>query len=199
MKIAFSASSPNLESPVDQRFGRCPYYLIVDPSTMEFEAVENPHVGASSGAGIQAAQLVAQKNVEALLTGSCGPNAFATLKAAGVKVIVGVTGTISEAAKKYASGGVFQEAVGPDVPPHFGMGQGAFGERGRGRGMAGMQGMRSAGPVFPPVQTEPTPGGSRVSAEDELEALKKQADDLRRHMELVSKRIAALEKKEKKD
>ena len=127
MRVAVSASSPNLASPVDPRFGRCPFYLIVDPATMEYEAVENPHVGASSGAGIQAAQLVAQKNVEALLTGSCGPNAFATLKAAGVKIIVGVSGTVSDAVKKYASGTAFQEAGGPDVPPHFGMGGGAFG------------------------------------------------------------------------
>jgi len=44
MKIAVSASSPELDSSVDPRFGRCPYFLIVDPETMEFEAVENPYV-----------------------------------------------------------------------------------------------------------------------------------------------------------
>ncbi len=104
MKIAVSASSPRLESEVDPRFGRCPYYLIVNPETMKFEVVENPHAGASSGAGIQAAQLVAQKNVEVVLTGSCGPNSFETLKAAGVKVIVGLTGIVSEAVRKYAFG-----------------------------------------------------------------------------------------------
>lgn len=198
MRIAVSASAPDLESPVDPRFGRCPFYLIVDPATMEFEALENPHVAASSGAGIQAAQLVAQKNVEAVLTGSCGPNAFATLKAAGVKVIVGVTGTISEAVNKYASGGAFQEAGGPDVPPHFGMGRGAFGGRGRGRGMAGMQGMRSAGPFYPPNRPGPPQGPAAASPEEELEALKKQAEELHRHMDSVSQRIAALEKEKKK-
>lgn len=121
MKIAVTASSPALESPVDPRFGRCPYYLIVDPSTMDFEAVDNPHVGASGGAGIQAAQLVAGKGVEAVLTGSCGPNAFQTLKAAGVKVVVGVAGTVAEAVRNYAAGGTYREAMGPDVPTHHGM------------------------------------------------------------------------------
>jgi predicted Fe-Mo cluster-binding NifX family protein len=199
VKIAVSASSPDLKSPVDPRFGRCPYYLIVDPETMEFEALENPHVGASSGAGIQAAQLVAQKNVEAVLTGSCGPNAYATLKAAGVKVIVGVGGTVSEAVRKYASGGEFKEAAGPDVPPHFGMGPGAFGGgRGRGRGMAGMQGGRSAGPFYPPQRSGPGTGAAAASPEEELEALKKQAEELRRHMDGVSQRISALEKQKKK-
>jgi predicted Fe-Mo cluster-binding NifX family protein len=195
MKVAVCASSPDLESPVDPRFGRCPYYLIVDPMTMAFEVMENPHVGASSGAGIQAAQLVAQKNVEAVLTGSCGPNAFQTLKAAGVKVVVGVTGTVSEAVRKYASGGEFREAGGPDVPAHYGMGRGAGIGRGRGRGMGGSQGMGLRDPSFPPNWPGRVPGPAQMPPERELEALKKQAEELRRHMDRISKRIAALEKK----
>ncbi|MGB7297397.1 MAG: NifB/NifX family molybdenum-iron cluster-binding protein [Candidatus Aminicenantales bacterium] len=198
MRIAVSASSPNLEGPVDPRFGRCPFFLIVDPATSEFEAVENPHVGASGGAGIQAAQLVAQKNVEAVLTGSCGPNAFATLKAAGVKVIVGVTGTVSEAVRKYASGQELREAGGPDVPPHYGMGQGVGAGQGRGLRMGGSQGRRSAGPFFPPNRSGQVPRPATESPEEDLETLKKQAEDLRRHMDRVSERIAALEKQGKK-
>jgi predicted Fe-Mo cluster-binding NifX family protein len=195
MKIAVSASSPALESPVDPRFGRCLYFLIIDPETMEFEAVENPYVNASGGAGIQAAQLVVQKNVEAVLTGSCGPNAFQTLKAAGVKVIIGVAGTTAEVVRKYASGEKFQEASGPDVPPHFGMGRGLGGGMGRGRGMAMGQGKASptqfaqrAGPV-------PSPQSSPMSPEEELEELKKEARNLRRHMDHVAGRIADLKKK----
>jgi predicted Fe-Mo cluster-binding NifX family protein len=197
MKVAVSTSSPDLEGPMDPRFGRCPYYLIVDPKTMEFEAVENPHVGASSGAGIQAAQLVAQKNVEAVLTGSCGPNAFQTLKAAGVKVVVGVTGTVSEAVRKYASGADYQEAIGPDVPAHHGMGRGAGIGRGRGRGMDGSQGMGWRDPSFPPNWPAQVPGPSPMNPEEELEGLKKQSAELRRHMDRLSERIAALEKKKK--
>jgi predicted Fe-Mo cluster-binding NifX family protein len=197
MKIAVSASSPALESPVDPRFGRCLYFLIVDPETMEFEAVENPYVSASGGAGIQAAQLVIQKNVEAVLTGSCGPNAFQTLKAAGVKVVIGVAGTVAEAVRKYASGEEFQEASGPDVPPHFGMGPGAGVGRGRGRGMAMSQGKASPGPFAQPGGPVPSPKPSRMSPEEELEDLKKEAQDLRRHMDHVAGRIAALKKKRK--
>ncbi|MBN2409669.1 MAG: DUF5320 family protein [Candidatus Aminicenantes bacterium] len=198
MRIAVTASSADLAGPVDPRFGRCPFYLIVDPATMEFEVVENPHVGASGGAGIQAAQLVAQKNVEAVLTGSCGPNAYATLNAAGVKVIVGVTGTVSEAVRKYTSGGEFQEAGGPDVPPHYGVGQGGGAGRGRGLRMGGGQGRRSAGTFFPPNYPGQSPGPAAESPEQELETLKKQAEDLHRHMDRVSERIAALEKQKKK-
>jgi predicted Fe-Mo cluster-binding NifX family protein len=195
MKIAVSASSPDLGSPVDPRFGRCPYYLIVDPKTMEFEAVENPHVGASSGAGVQAAQLVAGKNVEAVLTGSCGPNAFQTLKAAGVKVVVGVTGTVSGAVREYASGGKYLEATSPDVPAHHGMGRGAGMGRGIGRGMGGSRGRGLGKPSSPSNRPGQGQGPGRVTSEEELKGLRNQADELRRHIGRVSERIADLEKK----
>jgi predicted Fe-Mo cluster-binding NifX family protein len=195
MKIAVSASSTDLEGSVDPRFGRCPYFLIVDPETMEFEAVENPYISASGGAGIQAAQLVAGKGVQAVLTGSCGPNAFQTLKAAGVKVVVGVTGTVREAALSYISGAEFREASGPDVPPHFGMGRGAV--QGRGGGMGRPQGRGAAGSFGQPQRPVQAQGPDRVSSGDELELLKKQSQDLRRHMDQIAERIAALEKKEK--
>jgi predicted Fe-Mo cluster-binding NifX family protein len=195
MKIAVSASSPDLDSPVDPRFGRCSYFLIVDPETMEFEAVENPYVGASGGAGIQAAQLVAGKGVQAVLTGSCGPNAFQTLQAAGVKVMVGITETVREAVKKFMSGAGFKEASGPDVPSHFGMGMRSA--AGRGRGMGRGQGRGAAGPVGQPQSRAPGQGYDQVSPQDELELLKKQSQELRRHLDLIAERIAGLEKKGK--
>lgn len=198
MKIAVSASSTELESPVDPRFGRCPYYLIVDPETMGFEAVKNPHAAASGGAGIQAAQLIAQKNVEAVLTGSCGPNAFQTLKTAGVKVVVGVTGTASEAVRRYAAGGTYREAHGPDVSTHHGMGGRGGAGQGRGRAMGGLQGMgRRNAPPSPPPPAGPAPEPAPMTPEEELEGLKKLAEDLRRQTDRVFERIAALEQKNK--
>ncbi len=139
MKIAITASGPDLSSSVDPRFGRCPFFLLVDTDTMEFEAVENSNVSAMSGAGIQSAQFVANKGAKALLTGSCGPNAFQTLQAAGVAVIVGVTGTVQEAVQKYKSG-QFQPAPQADVPSHFGLGTGRGQPQGPGFGMGGGMG-----------------------------------------------------------
>jgi len=191
-----TASSPGLESPVDPRFGRCAYYLIVDPETMGFEALENPHVAASAGAGIQAAQLIAHKNVEAVLTGSCGPNAFLTLKAAGVKVVVGVTGTASEAVRKYAAG-EYREASGPDVPTHHGTASAGGMGRGRGRGVGGAQGSGRPGPAAPPVRPAQVPETGPTTPDEDLEGLKEQAAELRRQMERVFERIAALEQKKK--
>ena len=79
MKIAVSATGPDMDAEVDPRFGRCQYFIIVDPETMEFEAVDNESAMASGGAGISAAQMIAGKGVEAVLTGNCGPNAYQVL------------------------------------------------------------------------------------------------------------------------
>jgi predicted Fe-Mo cluster-binding NifX family protein len=197
MKVAVSASSPDLDGSVDARFGRCSYFVIVDPETMESEAVENSYVSASGGAGIQAAQLVAGKGVQAVLTGSCGPNAFQTLKAAGVKVVVGVTGTVREVIRSYISGAEFREASGPDVPPHFGMQRAAVPGQGRGRGMGRPRGRGATGPFEQPQRPVQGQGAYRVSPQEELELLKRQSHALREQMETISKRIAALEKKGK--
>ena len=101
MKICVTAQGNNLESLVDPRFGRCQYFIIVDPDTLEFEAVQNPSISAGGGAGIQSGQLMVNKGVKSVLTGNVGPNAFATLQAAGIEIIVGASGRVSEAIEKY--------------------------------------------------------------------------------------------------
>ncbi len=63
MKICVTSTGPSLDAPVDPRFGRCQYFVIVDSETMEYEAMQNPSIGASGSAGIQAAQTVAGKGV----------------------------------------------------------------------------------------------------------------------------------------
>ena len=120
MKVAVSATGPSLDDEVDPRFGRCQQFLIVDPDSLEFEAMENAGLSASGGAGIAGAQQVAGKGVQAVLTGNCGPNAFRTLSAAGVEVVTGVSGRIRDALEGYRAGR-FGAAEGPSVSAHHGM------------------------------------------------------------------------------
>jgi predicted Fe-Mo cluster-binding NifX family protein len=119
VKIAISASGPTLEATVDPRFGRAPYLLIVDPDTLEFEAVANQmNLQASQGAGIQTASLVARYKPQAVLTGNCGPKAFQTLQAAGIQVIVEVSGPVRQAVEQYRSGQL-AATHGPNVVSHW--------------------------------------------------------------------------------
>jgi len=183
MKICITSTGPGLDSEMDPRFGRCQYFLFVDPETMAFEAVENPNLGAAGGAGIQSAQLLANKGVEALITGQVGPNAFTTLQAAGIKIIIGVSGKIREVMEKYNKGQLSSFAQGPTVQAHFGMGMG--GGRGMGRGM-GM------GRGFQP----PSPSAAEPAApQEELKALKEQSRQLKEQLDSVLQRIEKLEQK----
>ncbi|MBW1703073.1 MAG: NifB/NifX family molybdenum-iron cluster-binding protein [Deltaproteobacteria bacterium] len=105
MKIAVTSTGPNLESEVDPRFGRAPYFLIVDSETFDFEALDNKeNVNALKGAGIQAAGMVSKKGAEVLLTGFCGPNAFKAMSAAKIGVANNAGGTVRDAVEAYLDG-----------------------------------------------------------------------------------------------
>lgn len=135
MKICISAQAPGLDAPVDPRFGRCQYFTIVDTDTMEHETIDNAAMGAAGGAGIKAAQAVANKGASVVLTGNVGPNAYATLQAAGITIVTGAGGTVREAVEAYKNGAVGQPASGPTVGAKTGMGGGAPQPGGQATGM----------------------------------------------------------------
>jgi predicted Fe-Mo cluster-binding NifX family protein len=114
MKVAVTATGDGLDAAVDPRFGRCQRFVFVDLETMEAETVKNDNVDASGGAGIQSAQLIADKAATVVLTGNCGPHAHRTLEAAGIQVIIGVQGTVAEAIEKYKAGELLA-TDGPNV------------------------------------------------------------------------------------
>ena len=173
MKIGISSTGPSLNDRIDARFGRSKYFIIVDSETMAHEAIPNENISATSGAGISAAQLMVNQGVDVVLTGNLGPKAANVFDASGTRVVTGVSGTVGDAAKRYADGGdVAQQASpgqmpaapGAGVPgqgPGMGSGMGVGGGRGmgggcrqnggsgrgmgmgRGCGMGGGRGMRS--------------------------------------------------------
>jgi len=130
MKIAISAMGTTLDAEIDPRFGRCQYFIIVDPDTMQFESLDNSGAMAGGGAGVSTAQMIADRGVAGVLTGNCGPNAYQVLATAGIKVVTGVSGKVRDAVQSYKSGKL-KASSQPNVAEHFGMGGGM----GRGRGM----------------------------------------------------------------
>lgn len=121
MRICVTSQGDDLESEVDPRFGRCVYFMMVDTETMEFEPVLNGGVGARGGAGVQAAQAVGGLGAEALVTGHVGPNAFDALRAAGIRIFTGASGTVREALKEFKSGSLDEATGGPTTESHSGM------------------------------------------------------------------------------
>jgi predicted Fe-Mo cluster-binding NifX family protein len=97
-----------MNDQVDPRFGRAAYHLVIDTDTMELQVLDNSATRSlGHGAGIQAAENVANSGAQVLLSGFVGPKAYQTLQAAGIKIGQGVDGmTVREALDKYLAGQV---------------------------------------------------------------------------------------------
>jgi predicted Fe-Mo cluster-binding NifX family protein/ferredoxin len=210
MKIAITAAGPALDDMVEARFGRCPYFQIIDTETMEQEALENSNIALGGGAGIQSAQMMSEKGVRVVLTGNCGPNAFQVFSAAGIQVIVGVSGKVRDAVEQFKTGGLSNTSA-PNVASHFGMGQGASSSgmeigrgmgqgmgrgmgQGMGRGMGqGMgRGMGRGMGMGAPSGNIPLDSGfpqRKLSNEETIESLKKRAQDLENQKAQLEKQI----------
>jgi predicted Fe-Mo cluster-binding NifX family protein len=183
MKICITSTGPSLDSEVDPRFGRCRYFIFADSEGLAFEPVENPNIGASGGAGIQSAQLVANKGANLLITGQVGPNAYTTLQAAGIKIVTSVTGRVEDVLERWKKGDFSTFTQGPTVQAHAGMRGGGLG-RGMGRGMQS----RASAPSSP---------ASGESVATEIAQLREQAKELRGKLDQITQKIETLEKAKK--
>jgi len=119
VKVAITSQGKDLESQVDPRFGRAQAFIVVETDSGDLEVVDNEqNLNAPQGAGIQAGKTVAESGAEVVITGHCGPNAFRTLSAAGIKVVVGARGTVGEVLEKFKSGEL-KPAEDADVQGHW--------------------------------------------------------------------------------
>ncbi len=95
MKVFITSQNPVLDSAVDKRFGRCPWLILFDDETNQWEALENPGSSQSGGAGIAAAQFVVDKKADVVISGDFGPNASSALKAANIEMLIFSDTTVS--------------------------------------------------------------------------------------------------------
>jgi len=130
MKIAITATGPDLQSPVDARFGRAQYFIIYDAETQEFDAFENINTNVAHGAGIQSALFISSKGIGVVITGRVGPNAFQALTTAGIQILEITGGTVAQVIEAYQKGKL--PVITEAGSAHGGLGMG--GRRGAGRG-----------------------------------------------------------------
>jgi len=118
MNLCVTSTGKDIDSRIDEHFGRASYFLIVDTDTMDVLAVPNTAQAAGQGAGIRAAQIILDKGAEAVLTGIVGPNAFNALRAANIRIYVGASGTdsVSKAVDRFKKDG-YREASAPSGGP----------------------------------------------------------------------------------
>ena len=118
MKLAITTQGAESNSPVDLRFGRAPYFQIIETETGQQTTMDNTEgMNAAQGAGTQAAQRLAGLGVQAVLTGHVGPKAQTALQAARIQVYCLAGGTAEEAVKDYVAGRL-QPLLQADVQGH---------------------------------------------------------------------------------
>ena len=106
MKIAVSSTGKNIDSNVADVFGRCSYFIIAEVENQKIEkteTIENKSTDQISGVGISVAQLMAEKNINAVITGNVGPRALDVLKQFNIEVYYG-DGIIKEVLQEFIDG-----------------------------------------------------------------------------------------------
>lgn len=105
MKVAITSQGKELLSEIDPRFGRAKWLIVVDTEEGDFKAYDNVlNLNAVQGAGIQTGQNIVNLDVEAVITGNIGPNAFKTLNAVNVKVFLANPQTVQDAIDLFKKG-----------------------------------------------------------------------------------------------
>jgi len=118
MKICITSVKGSLDSKIDPRFGRCQYFVIVDENGKLIKSMKNQGTQAMHGAGISAAQIIANEKVDAVITGNIGPKAFDALQSSGIEIFPGVHElTIKQAFEKY-KGNELKRTTEPTGPGH---------------------------------------------------------------------------------
>lgn len=119
MKIAVTAKESTLQADLDPHFGRARRFIVHDTGSAQFSVHDNArNLNAAQGAGIQAAQNVAQFGANILITGNVGPKAFRALAAAGIKVFLATSGTVANAITDCENGRL-AETTEPNVEGHW--------------------------------------------------------------------------------
>ncbi len=116
MKIAIPVEEKTLNTPVCVSFGRTPLFVIFDTENGEFEFIDNSAAASQGGAGIKAAQLLADKGAKAVVTFRCGENAAEVLNPAEIKLYKAISGTASENIEKFKAG---ELSLLNDIHPGF--------------------------------------------------------------------------------
>lgn len=101
MRVAVPVEHQTLKAEVCPSFGRAPFYVIYDTEKKTTEYLQNTATGSQGGAGVQAAQLIVDQQVDAIITPRCGKNAAAVVQEAGIKLYRSISGSIESNLKAF--------------------------------------------------------------------------------------------------
>lgn len=98
MKMCITAKKDSPDAPVEERFGRAPYFIFYDVEEDTYTAEANAFADAAGGVGPRSAQVLIDHGAGILITGQLGGNARRALEGAGIEVFQATAGsTVREA------------------------------------------------------------------------------------------------------
>ncbi|UCG03748.1 MAG: NifB/NifX family molybdenum-iron cluster-binding protein [Candidatus Heimdallarchaeota archaeon] len=95
--IGIPSNSGDISNPLANTFERCNFFIIVESKRPEvIRTFLNCAQTAARGAGIQTAQSLVDQHVKAVITLQIGLDAFYILQEKGIRIYIGIMGTIKE-------------------------------------------------------------------------------------------------------
>jgi predicted Fe-Mo cluster-binding NifX family protein len=176
LKIAVSANAKDMDALIDPHFGRCAYFMIVNLDDWTFEVFENENIMLGEEAGIKAAEFVASKGADVVISGNVGPNALQTLLASGVEVIIAQTGTVKDSLEDYKNGNL-KSTHKADVSCQYWIERGIDKAHGTGPGEETSSFQKKS---------------NSLSKEEAIKSLKDQVNALRHQIKCIESRIRDL-------
>lgn len=88
MKVAITVANSTGSPILEPRFGRAPFFLILDTESNEIAYIENPATEENHGAGVMAAQTLSDAGVTIAVSGKFGPNGYRALQQMGIDCFV---------------------------------------------------------------------------------------------------------------
>lgn len=104
MKIAIPVNDKSTHTKIASTFGRAQYFLIYETEQKESSFIDNSAVASQGGAGIKAAQVIADSGAQILITPQCGENAAKVIEKAGVRMYKSQEGLALDNINAYIEG-----------------------------------------------------------------------------------------------
>jgi len=96
MKVAITSKGKTLDSEVETRFSRSPFFVFVNTATGGLNALKNPGASAKDAACVDAVRFLVGQGVQVVLTGNVGHNALITMEDTDIRIYLGATGSVRE-------------------------------------------------------------------------------------------------------
>jgi predicted Fe-Mo cluster-binding NifX family protein len=113
-RVAVASHGEGLDARLEMRFGVCASFVVVDPTTMEWEEVQVEPDGPAENVNMNGIRAVARSGAGALITPQIHPECCMALRALAVAAYIAPEGiTVREAIEMYERGELEESLISP--------------------------------------------------------------------------------------